>query len=138
MYSVECNVFTCFKNTLLSTYCTLSLLLYAQHALIGQLSGALWLAEYLKHVMEMLRPAPYCDAFPGETKTIKPIINLAFVASSGDIITDYDDLYTVFLNMSVLVIIETQTASATLHGTKLTSESSSETYRSSDSSCSTL
>jgi len=56
---------------------------------------ALWLAEYLKHVMEMLRPAPYCDAFPGETKTIKPIINLAFVASSGDIITDYDDLYTV-------------------------------------------
>ncbi len=33
-------------------------------------------------------------AFPNadETKTIKPIINEAFVASSGDIITDYNDL----------------------------------------------
>ncbi len=34
-------------------------------ALIGQLSSALWLAEYLKHETEMLRPSPYCDAFPG-------------------------------------------------------------------------
>ncbi len=62
--------------------------------------------------MEMLRPAPYCDAFPGETKTIKPIINLAFVASSGDIITDYDDLYTVGVDrlsapiLSILQIID--------------------------------
>ncbi len=31
-----------------------------------------------------------------ETKTIKPIINEAFVASSGDIITDYNDLYCLF------------------------------------------
>ncbi len=30
------------------------------------------------------------------TKTIKPIINEAFVASSGDIITDYNDLYCLF------------------------------------------
>ncbi len=45
--------------------------------------------------MEMLRPSPYCDAVSqhDETKTIKPIINEAFVASSGDIITDYNDLY---------------------------------------------
>ncbi len=28
---------------------------------IGQLSSALWLAEYLKRVTEMLRPSPYCD-----------------------------------------------------------------------------
>ncbi len=62
-------------------------------ALIGQLSSALWLAEYLKPEMEMLRPLQYCDAVSqrGETKTIKPIINEAFVASSGDIITDYND-----------------------------------------------
>ncbi len=31
-----------------------------------------------------------------ETKTIKPITNKAFVASSGDIITDYNDLYCLF------------------------------------------
>ncbi len=34
----------------------------ARRALIGQISGALWLAEYLKREMEMLRPSPYCDA----------------------------------------------------------------------------
>ncbi len=68
-------------------------------ALIGQLSCALWLAEYLKRVMEMLRALPYCDAVSrhDETKTIKAIINEAFVASSGDIITDYND-HTVFLH----------------------------------------
>ncbi len=31
-----------------------------------------------------------------ETKTIKPITNEAFVASSGGIITDYNDLYCLF------------------------------------------
>ncbi len=44
----------------------------------------------------MLRPIPYCDAvsWRDDTKTIKPIINEAFVASSGNIIiTDYNDLY---------------------------------------------
>ncbi len=67
-------------------------------ALIGQLSSVLWLAEYLKRVTEMLRPSPYCDAVSrrDETKTIKPIINEAFVASSEDIITDYNDLYCLF------------------------------------------
>ncbi len=61
-------------------------------ALIGQLSGALWLAEYLKRAMEMLHPLPCCDAMSrrDETKTIKPIINEAFVAFSEDIITDND------------------------------------------------
>ncbi len=87
-----------FKNTLYSTYCTLLLLLYAlpfwnvsiftklivlraRRALIGQLSSALWLAEYLKRVMEMLHPSLYCDAVSqrDDTKTIKPIINEAFV-----------------------------------------------------------
>ncbi len=70
----------------------------ARRALIGQLSSALWLAEYLKRETEMLRPSPYCDAVSrrDETKTIKPIINKAFVASSGDIITDYNDLYCIF------------------------------------------
>ncbi len=31
-----------------------------------------------------------------DTNIIKPIINEAFVASSGDIITDYNDLYCLF------------------------------------------
>ncbi len=91
----------------------------ARHALIGQLSSALWLAEYLKHETEMLRPLPYCDAVSrrDDTKTIKPIINEAFVASSGDIITDYNDLYCLFtrhvasrrvnMTMSTFVIGET-------------------------------
>ncbi len=67
----------------------------ARRALIGQLSRWWWLAKYLKRVTEMLRPLPYCDAvsWRDETKTIKPIINEAFVASSGNIITDYNDLY---------------------------------------------
>ncbi len=67
----------------------------ARCALIGQLSSVLWLAEYLKRVTEMLRPLPYCDAVSrhDDTKTIKPIVNEAFVASSGDIITDYNVLY---------------------------------------------
>ncbi len=43
-------------------------------------------------------PLPYCDAvsWRDETKTIKTIINEAFVASSGDTITDYNDLYCLF------------------------------------------
>ncbi len=70
----------------------------ARRALIGQLSSVLWLAEYLKRVTEMLRPSPYCDAVSrrDEPKTIKPIINEAFVAFSEDIITDYNDLYGLF------------------------------------------
>ncbi len=56
----------------------------ARRDLIGQLSSALWLAEYL---------AVY---WRDETIIIKPIINEAFVASSGDIITDYNDSYCLF------------------------------------------
>ncbi len=77
----------------------------ARRALIGQLSGALWLAEYLKRVTEMLRPFPCCDAMSrpfyslwsrrNETKTIKPAINKTFVAFSEDIMTDYNDFTTV-------------------------------------------
>ncbi len=77
----------------------------ARCALIGQLSSALWLAEYLKRETEMLRPSPYCDAVSrrDDTKTIKPIINEAFVASSGDIITDYNDLYCLFKHYHVCI-----------------------------------
>ncbi len=66
----------------------------ARCALIGQLSSALWLDVYLKRETEMLRPSPHCDGVSrcDNTKAIKPIINEVFVASSGDIITDYNDL----------------------------------------------
>ncbi len=67
----------------------------------------------------MLRPSPYCDAVArrDDTKTIKPILNKAFVASSGDIITHYNGLYCRFthrvashrlnMTMSAFVIGET-------------------------------
>ncbi len=97
----------------------------ARRALIGQLSSALWLAEYLKCEMEMLRPSPYCDAVSrrDDTKTIKHIINEAFVASSGDIITDYNDLYCLFMRciaprnitMSAFVIGENDKQQALLY-----------------------
>ncbi len=105
-----------FKNTLFSTYCTLLLLLYAPPfrnvpiftKLIVLRSevcsdwpaiSALWLAEYLKRVMEMLLPyhvVCYTVSRHDETKTIKPTINEAFVAFSEDIITDYNDSYCLF------------------------------------------
>ncbi len=101
-------------------------------ALIGQLSSALWLAEYLKRVTEMLRPLPYGDAVSrrDETKTIKPIINEAFVASSGDIITDYKDLYCLFtrrvaschVKITMTAFMIGETTSATLHCSKLALE----------------
>ncbi len=89
--------------------------------------SALWLAKYLKRETEMLRPLPYCDAVSlrDDTKTIKPIINEAFVASSGDIITDYNDLYCrKTLPCLHLWSEKWQTTSATLHCSKLTFESS--------------
>ncbi len=91
------------KNTLFSTYCTLFLLLYAppfwNAPIFTKLIvlrcevcsdwpaiSALWLAEYLKHGIEMLHPLPYCDDVSrhDETKTMKPIISEAFVTSTGD------------------------------------------------------
>ncbi len=76
----------------------------ARRAVIGQISSALWLDEYLECETEMLRPSPYCDAVSqrDETKTINPIINEAFVASSGDIITGYNELYCPFMRCIVL------------------------------------
>ncbi len=55
----------------------------------------------------MLRPLPYCDAVSrrDEAKTIKPIINKAFVAFSGDIITDYNDLYCLFMRRVALCLV---------------------------------
>ncbi len=97
----------------------------SRRALIGQLSGALWLSEYLKRETEMLRPLPYCDDVSqrDETRTIKPITNEAFVASIGDIITDYDDLFT------CRVASRWQTTSTTPQCSKLAFESSvAETY----------
>ncbi len=64
-------------------------------------------------------PLQYCDGLSrrDKIKTIKPIINEAFVASSGDIITDYNGLYCLFtccvashqvnITMSAFVIGET-------------------------------
>ncbi len=102
----------------------------ARRALIGQLYSALWLPEYLKREMEIICPLPYCDtvSWHDDTKTIKLIINEAFVASSGDIITDYNDLYCCFtcsITMSAFVIgYKRQTTSTTLHCSKLAFESS--------------
>ncbi len=58
----------------------------------------------MKHVTEMLRPSPYCDAVSrrDDTKTIKPMINKAFVASGGEIITDYNDLYCLFMSRCIV------------------------------------
>ncbi len=68
--------------------------------------GVLWLASYpvrcdWPNTSSMRRKcyAPHRIVMPcpgATTKTIKPIINEAFVASSGDIITDYNDLYCLF------------------------------------------
>ncbi len=82
----------------------------------------------------MLRPSPYCDAVSrrDETKTIKPITNESFVASSGDIITDYNDLYCLFMhrfasrrvNITMSAFVIGETTSTILHSSKLTFESS--------------
>ncbi len=113
--------------------------------------GVLWLASYpvrcdWPDTSSVRRKcyAPYgiVMAFPGtmRLKQLKPIINEAFVASSEDIITGYNDLYCLFtrrvasrcvnITMSALVIGEKcQTKSTTLHCSKLTFESSeAETY----------
>ncbi len=67
--------------------------------------GVLWLASYPVHCdwpntssVWWKCYAPYRIVMPrhDETKTIKPSINEAFVASSGDIITDSNDLYYLF------------------------------------------
>ncbi len=101
----------------------------ARCALIGQLSSALWLAEYLKRETETLRPSLYCDAVSrrDETKTIKPIINEAFVASSGDIITNYNDIYCHFthhvasrrVNITMYAFVIRETINNKLYSTLL-------------------
>ncbi len=69
--------------------------------------GVLWLASYPVHCdwpntssvrRKCYAPLPYCDALSrcDHTKTIEPIINEAYVASSEDIISDYNDLYCLF------------------------------------------
>uniref|UniRef100_A0A672T6I8 Alpha-MPP n=1 Tax=Sinocyclocheilus grahami TaxID=75366 RepID=A0A672T6I8_SINGR len=63
-------------------------------------------------VTEMLRPLPYCQAVSrsDETKPIKPITNKAFVAFSGDIITDYND----FLHVALRIAPKTNKRYSTL------------------------
>ncbi len=64
----------------------------------------------------------YCDGVSSqrdETKTIKPIINEAFVACSGDIITDYNDLYCLFTLPCLHLWSEKWQTSTTLHSSKL-------------------
>ncbi len=104
------------KNTLFSTYCTLLLLLYAppfwnepiftkltvlrseacsdwpaiQCVVIG------WIPQAWDGNVTPLTVLWWRFPARNETKTIKPIINEAFVASSGDIITDYNDLDCLF------------------------------------------
>ncbi len=58
-----------------------------------------------------------------DTKTIKPIINEAFVASSGDIITDYNDSYCLLLNITVSAFVIRETTN-NKHYSKLVFESS--------------
>ncbi len=92
----------------------------------------------------MLRPSPYCDAVSrcDETKTIKPITNEAFVASSGDIITDYNDLDCLFthrvasrlvnITMSAFVIGEKTKQQALLYtaqNSRLNRQKQKRTYR---------
>ncbi len=62
--------------------------------------------------MEMLRPLPCCDAVSrhDKTKIIKPTINEAFVAFSEDIISDYNDSY------SLLRIVQHRAAQTWHHG----------------------
>ncbi len=95
---------------LFPTYCTLLLLLSetrrflqsssfweARCALIGQLSSASWLAEYLKCETEMLCHLPYCDAVSRRRhKNNKTHYKRGICWSSVYIITDYNDLYCLF------------------------------------------
>ncbi len=61
------------------------------------------------------RITTHCD----DTKTINPIINEAFVASRGDIIMDYDDLYCLFTRRDALRCVNI-TMSAFVIGTAST------------------
>ncbi len=83
-------------------------------------------------------PLPYCNAVSrrDEIKTIKPIINEAFIASSGEIITDYNDLYWLFtchvashrVNITMSAFVIKETTSTALHCSKLAFESSVTNY----------
>ncbi len=102
------------ENTLFSTYCTLLLFLYALpfwNALIFTKLIVLrseafsdWPAIQCVVIGRILQAwdrnvtpltVLWCRV-PARHKTIKPVINEAFVASSGDIITDYNDLFCLF------------------------------------------
>ncbi len=106
--------------------------------------GVLWLASYPVRCdwpntssvrWKCYAPHRIVMQCPGaiDTKTIKHIINEAFVASSGDIITDYNDLYCLFMrciaprkhyHVCICDRRNEQTTSTTLHCSKLAFESS--------------
>ncbi len=102
----------------------------------GFKSNALSIRPRLKRVTEILRPLPtmmWCRVTSDDTKTIKPITNEAFVSSSGDTITDYNDSLSFYtlpcissrINITLcshLWLEKRQTASTTLHCSKLAFE----------------
>ncbi len=57
-----------------------------------------------------------------ETKTIKPNINEAFVASTGDIITDYNNFYCVFYTLPRLHLCSEKTTNNKHYSTQLKSQ----------------
>ncbi len=118
IWCIWCNAmcFMRFKvhKNIISTYCTLLLLLYAVPFWNVPIFTSLsfWearralIARYPVRVIGRIPQACdgnvtpltvlWCVSRRDETKTIKPIVNEAFVASSEDIITDYNDLYCLF------------------------------------------
>ncbi len=78
--------------------------------------GVLWLASYPVR----------CD-WPNTSNLLKPTINEAFVASTGDIITDYNDLYSLFarrvasrhVNMTMSAFVIGETANNKHYSTRL-------------------
>ncbi len=92
------------KNTLFSISCLLLLLLYAPPFSVAfykahrsEKRGSLWLARVVIGRILQAWDGSVTSLtglwWPFPTKTIKPIRNEVFVASSGDIITDNNDLY---------------------------------------------
>ncbi len=73
--------------------------------------GVLWLASYPVRCdwpnTSSVKRKCYRIVMPmrDETKTIKPNINEAFVASTGDIITDYNNLYCVSTHYHVCICV---------------------------------
>ncbi len=139
------------KKILISTYGTLLLLLYAPPFWSAPIFIKLfvlrsegcsdWPAIQLSFVIGRIPQAwdgnvthPYRIVMPclGAMSAIKPIINETFIASSGEIMTDYNDLYCLFthhiashrVNITMSAFVIRETTSTSLHSSKLVFESS--------------